>query len=94
MQSYNEETARLFYVSSSDDWLHCKQAHTLPAIPPTNSEACQYFFVKICEYTAAASTNGQGTPNYEAFAREWSQTADGKERYYVTTEVLSAYSKT
>ena len=26
------------------------------------------FFVKIREYTAAASTNGQGTPDYEAFA--------------------------
>jgi hypothetical protein len=52
------------------------------------------FFVKIREYTAAASTNGQGTPDYEAFAQEWNQTADGKERYYVTTEVLSAYAKT
>ena len=94
MQPYNEETARLFNVSFSDDWLRCKQGLALPAIPPTTSEACQYFFVKIREYTAAASTNGQGTPDYEAFAQEWNQTADGKERYYVTTEVLSAYAKT
>ena len=94
MQPYNEQTAALFDVSTSDDWLCRKQGLALPAIPPTTSEARQYFFVKIREYAAAASASGQGTPDYEAFAREWNQTADGKERYYVTTEVLSAYAKT
>ena len=94
MQPYNEQTARLFDVSPNDDWLHHKQGLALPAIPPTTSEPHQYFFVKIHEYAVAASASGQGTPNYEAFAREWNQTADGKERCYVTTEVLSAYAKT
>jgi hypothetical protein len=62
----------LFVVSHSDDWLRRKQGLVLPAIPPTTSEACQYFFVKIHEYAAAAaaSTSGCGKPDYEAFARE------------------------
>ena len=94
MQPYNEQTARLFDVSPNDDWLHHKQGLALPAIPPTTSEPHQYFFVKIHEYAVAASASGQGTLDYEAFARKWNQTANGKERYYVTTEVLSAYAKT
>ena len=68
MQPYNEQTARLFNVSSSDDWLRHKQGLALPAIPPTTSEARWYFFVKIREYAVAASASGQGTPDYEAFA--------------------------
>jgi hypothetical protein len=94
MQPYNEQTAALFVVSHSDDWLRRKQGLALPAIPPTTSEARRYFFVKIREYAAAASANGHGKPDYEAFAREWNQSANGKDRYYVTTEVLSAYAKT
>jgi hypothetical protein len=95
MQPYNEQTATLFVVSHSDDWLHHKQGLALPAIPPTTSEAHQYFFIKIREYyAAAASASGHGKPDYEAFAREWNQSANGKDRHYVTTEVLSAYAKT
>ena len=87
--------AALFVVSHSDDWLHRKQGLALPAIPPTTSEAHQYFFVKIHEYAAAAaSASSHGKPDYEAFARAWNQSANGKDKYYVTTEVLSAYAKT
>ena len=93
MQLYNEQTAALFVVSSSDDWLRRQQGLALPAIPPT-SEARRYFFVKIREYAAAASASGHGKPDYEAFAREWNQSANGKDQYYVTIEVLSAYAKT
>ena len=94
MQPYNEQTATLFVVSHSDDWLHRKQGLALSAVPPTTSEARQYFFVKIHEYATAASASGHGKPDYEAFAREWNQSANGKDQHYVTTEVLSAYAKT
>ena len=92
MQPYNEQTAALFVVSHSDDWLHRKQGLALPAIPLTTSEAHRYF-VKICEYAAAASASGHGKSDYEAFAREQNQSANRKDQYYVTTEVLSAYAK-
>jgi hypothetical protein len=69
MQPYNEQTAALFVVSPSDDWLCHQQGLALPAIPPTTFEAHQYFFVRIHEYTAA-SASGHGKPDYEAFARE------------------------
>ncbi|KAG6840588.1 hypothetical protein H0H87_012039 [Tephrocybe sp. NHM501043] len=32
--------------------------------------------------------------DYEAFAQEWNRSADGKERFYITTEVLAGYAKT
>jgi len=32
--------------------------------------------------------------DYEKFACEWNSSADGKDRFYVTTEVLTAYAKT
>ena len=40
-----------------------------------------------------ASSQGKGKVDYEAFAREWNRSADGKHRYYITTELLAAYSK-
>jgi hypothetical protein len=63
-------------------------------LPPTTLEAHQYFFTKIREHTALATANGRGRLDYEAFAREWNQSANGKDRFYITTEVLSAYAKT
>jgi hypothetical protein len=33
----------------------------------------------------------RGKLDYERFAREWNQSADGKDQFYITTEVLSAY---
>ena len=71
-----------------------KEGLALPGITPTTSKAHQYFFVKIHEYDAAANASGHEKPDYEAFAREQNQSANRKNRYYVTTEVLSAYAKT
>jgi hypothetical protein len=62
-------------------------------LPPTTPEAHKYFFLKIREFSEAASINNKKTVNFEAFAQEWNRTADGKECFYVTTEVLSAYAK-
>src|SRR6202000_2722070 len=31
--------------------------------------------------------------DYPAFAQEWNRSADGKTRFYITTEVLTAYAK-
>ena len=47
MQLYNEHTATAFQIPASDDWLRCQQALALPVLPPTTSEACQYFFTKL-----------------------------------------------
>ena len=38
--------------------------------------------------------DGKKKLDYEAFAQEWNKSANGKECYYVTTEVLTAYAKT
>ena len=59
----------------------------------TTPEARKYFFSKIREFSETASINNKKTVNFEAFAQEWNRTADGKERFYVTVEVLSSYAK-
>jgi hypothetical protein len=94
MQPYNENTATTFQIPASDDWLRHWQALALPVLPPTTPEAQQYFFVKIKEYAALASTDGKGKIDYQLFSRDWNQSADGKDHYYATAEVLSAYAKT
>ena len=94
MQPYNEQTAAEFQISPSYDWLRCRQGLALPVLPPTTLEARRYFFTKVREHTALATANGRGRLDYEAFAREWNQSADGKDRFYITAEVLSAYAKT
>lgn len=76
-----------------DDWLRRRQGLALPALPPTTNEARKYFFTQIRKYAEDASTNGRQSINFEAFAQEWNRTADGKERFYVTIEVLSGYAK-
>ena len=65
----------------------------LPVLPPTTPEAHQYFFSKICSFAELANAEGKRKINLEAFAQEWNRTADGKSRFYITTEVLSAYAK-
>ena len=90
MQPYNEHTATAFQIPASDDWLRCQQALALPVLPPTTSEACQYFFTKIREY-ALASADGKCKINYDLFAQDWNQSTDGRDCYYVIAEVLSAY---
>ena len=49
--------------------------------------------MEIRKYAESASTHGRQSIDFEAFARDWNQTADGKDRFYVTAEVLSSYLK-
>jgi len=94
IQPYNEHTATGFQIPASDDWLRCQQALALPVLPPTTSEASQYFLTKIREYAALASIASKEKINHELFSQDWNQPVDGKDHYYVTVEVLSAYAKT
>jgi hypothetical protein len=93
MQPYNDYTAAEFQISSTDDWLRRRQGLALPVLPPTTLEARRYFFVKVREYAALATAQGKGKLDYEAFAREWNQSANGKDRFYITSEVLTTYAK-
>ena len=93
MEPYTESAAQTFKLSSNDNWLRERQGLALPALPPTTPEARKYFFTKIREFSEVATTDKKKKVNFEAFAQEWNRTADGKERFYVTYEVLSAYSK-
>ena len=70
-------------ISASNDWLLHQQGLALSALFPTTPEAWQYFFVKIHEGM-----------NYKVFAQDWNQSANGKDCFYVITEVLSPIVKT
>ena len=94
MEPYSDEAEARYKLSSGDSWLRKWQGLALPVLPPTTPEARKFFFSKIREFAAIASESGKSKINFEAFAREWNQSANGKGRFYVTTEVLSAYSKT
>jgi hypothetical protein len=48
----------------------------------------------VQEYAALATTQGKGKLDYEAFACEWNVSANEKDQFYITTEVLATYSKT
>jgi hypothetical protein len=48
----------------------------------------------VREYAALATTQGKGKLDYEAFACEWNASANEKDQFYITTEVLATYSKT
>jgi hypothetical protein len=58
------------------------------------SEAWQYFFVMLHEYTASATADGKSKVDYKTFAQDWNQSANGQDHFYVTTEVLASYAKT
>ncbi|KAG6825607.1 hypothetical protein H0H87_009081 [Tephrocybe sp. NHM501043] len=66
----------------------------MPVLPPTTPEARKYFFSQAPRFAAIASSQGKMKIDYEAFAQEWNRSADGKERFYITTEVLAGYAKT
>lgn len=86
MAQYSEEATHKFKLKSrGDDWLRKRQGLALPALPPTTPEARKYFFEQVRKYAESASANGRQTIDFEAFAREWNQTADGKDRFYVTS---------
>ncbi|KAH9478811.1 Werner Syndrome-like exonuclease [Psilocybe cubensis] len=94
MEPYSAEAEIQYRLNSSDNWLRKRQGLALPVLPPTTLEARKYFFLKIRDFAALANDAGQSRINFEAFAQEWNRTANGKERVYITTEVLAAYSKT
>jgi len=93
MEPYTVAATDRYPLNPSDDWLRKRQGLALPVLPPTTPEARKYFFTKIREFSEAASISGRKTVNYEAFAQDWNQSADGKERFYVTMEVLMSYAK-
>ena len=93
MEPYGAAAATEYQLNDADDWLRKRQGLALPVLPPTTLEARKYFFSKIQEFSEAASVDKKKSVNFEAFAQEWNRTADGAERFYVTTEVLSSYAK-
>ncbi len=93
MDPYSEDAAKTYPLNNSDDWLRKRQGLALPVLPPTTPEARNFFFKQIRRFADEASLNGKQKIDFETFAQEWNQTADGKERFYVTVEVLSNYAK-
>ncbi|KAJ7088237.1 hypothetical protein C8R43DRAFT_1142287 [Mycena crocata] len=94
MQPYTTEASAKFKLNPNDDWLRQRQGLALPILPPTTPDARTYFFTEIRHQAEAASKAGKKKVDFEQFAKKWNRTADGKARYYVTTEVLRTYSKT
>lgn len=93
MEPYSSELAKAYPLNKSDDWLRKRQGLALPVLPPTTPEARKFFFSQIRRFANEASLNGKQKIDFEKFAQEWNQTADGKERSYITVEVLSSYAK-
>ncbi|KAJ7836589.1 hypothetical protein B0H14DRAFT_2589654 [Mycena olivaceomarginata] len=93
MEPFNEQAAARFKMKGSNDWFRRRQGVALPILPPSTPEARQYFFRMIPSFATAAADNAKHSIDYSAFAQEWNKTADGKTRYYITTEVLMAYAK-
>ena len=93
MEPYSEEAAKIYPLNKNDDWLRKRQGLALPILPPTTSEARKFFFTQVRRFADEASLNGKQKINFETFAQEWNQTADGMERFYITVEVLSDYAK-
>ncbi|KAJ7867866.1 hypothetical protein B0H13DRAFT_1897403 [Mycena leptocephala] len=83
-----------FKLNINNYWLRRRQGIALPILPPTAPEARKYFFSTIGRFVADASAKGNCKINYVDFAEAWNQTADGKTRCYVTSDVLAAYAKT
>ena len=95
MEPYSKEVETRYKLSLGDSWLRKRQGLALPVLPPTTPEAWKlFFFSQIREFAAITSESGKSKINFEAFAQEWNQSANGEDRFYVTTKVLSAYSKT
>ncbi|KAG6843811.1 hypothetical protein H0H87_000217, partial [Tephrocybe sp. NHM501043] len=93
MEQYSKEVSEVYKLNCNDDWLRRRQGLALPVLPPTTPEARKYFFSQALHFAAMASTEGKTKINYEAFAREWNHSADGKDRFYITPEVLTSYAK-
>ncbi|KAF9526768.1 hypothetical protein CPB83DRAFT_857411 [Crepidotus variabilis] len=93
MKLYSEEAAAAAPLNRSETWLRKRQGLALPVLPPTTPEARKYFFRRIRHFADQASLNGKQHIDFEAFAREWNESADGKDWFYVTVEVLANDAK-
>lgn len=93
MELFDENNSQ-YKLNPSDDWLRKRQGLALPVLPPTTSEARQFFFSEIVKYAVTAGQEGKKNIDYTRFAQEWNRSADGKFRFYITPEVLAAYTKT
>ncbi|KAJ7588232.1 hypothetical protein C8J56DRAFT_1080162 [Mycena floridula] len=93
MEPFTEDAAMRFKLNSNDDWLRRRQGLALPIMPPTTPSARQFFFANISKYAIRASEEGKRGIDLQAFAKDWNGSADGKDRFYVTTEVLATYAK-
>jgi hypothetical protein len=93
MELYNDQTVAHFKLKGTNDLLRRRQGLALPILPPSTTEARQYFFQKIRVFATAANQDGKHGVDYIGFAKEWNKTTDGKTRFYITTEVLVAYAK-
>jgi hypothetical protein len=93
MEAYSPESAKVYPLNKNDDWLRKRQGLALPVLPPTTTEARKFFFSQIHRFANDASLNGKQKIDFQTFAQEWNQSADGKERFYITMEVLSSYAK-
>lgn len=93
MKIYSWQTARNFQdLSADDNWLRIRQPLALLVLSPCTPEAKKFFFSNIQQF-AVSGGGGKSKIDYLKFAREWNLTADGKTRYYVTSEILEAYGK-
>ncbi len=80
-------------LNENNEWLRQRQGLALPVLSPTTPEARKYFFTNIREYLVVSSRDGKVNVDHESFARKWNRTADGRSRFYITTEILASYSK-
>ncbi|KAL0565977.1 hypothetical protein V5O48_016044 [Marasmius crinis-equi] len=94
MRLYDDQITLTMKVNTNKEWLHHRQNLGLPILPPTTPAARKYFLMKKRELTlASVDISGRSKVDFTAFAAEWNMTADGKHQFYVTLEILSAYSK-
>jgi hypothetical protein len=94
MEPHSDDVEKRYKLNASDSWLRKRQGLALPVLPPTTPEARKFFFTNIRKFAALASEAGKSKVNFEAFAQEWNKSANGKDCFYVTTEVLLAYART
>ncbi|KAJ6536480.1 hypothetical protein DFH09DRAFT_1091440 [Mycena vulgaris] len=90
MASYSPDAASKFELNTRS-----RITHSFSIVEsPTTLDARKYFFTGIRKFAGQATTAGKKKIDFEAFAREWNSSADGKTWYCVTGDVLSTYAKT
>lgn len=80
-------------IRADDDWMRKRQGLRLPIHSPSTQAAKQYWFTKIKQYAQAASQLGRSDIDKLAFVRDWNESADGIDRFYITVEIMEVTSK-